>query len=113
MALLQVLETYQALLSRKAINSQKRTRSDEEEDNDVFDQWRAKRKKVRMTTGNGKSSEVKETLGIQETGFQHAEDDVSMSETEEEVEEEEIDQDDEELGDPLCTICDDGGDLLW
>lgn len=95
------------------MNSQKRTRSDEEEDNDVFDQWRAKKKEARIATGNEKSSKVKETLEMEETRFQHAEDDVSMSETEEEVEEEEIDEDDEELGDPLCTICDDGGDLLW
>lgn len=46
--------------------------------------------------------------------------DVTMEESEEdhegeEEEEEEdiIDEDDEELGDPLCILCDDGGDLLW
>ncbi|CAM6035990.1 unnamed protein product [Sphagnum compactum] len=37
---------------------------------------------------------------------------VEEKEDEEEESEDEIDQDDEELGDPLCTICDDGGDLL-
>jgi hypothetical protein len=38
---------------------------------------------------------------------------VEEKEDEEEESEDEIDQDDEELGDPLCTTCDDGGDLMW
>lgn len=49
----------------------------------------------------------------EDCSVEEKEDEEEESEDEKEESEDEIDQDDEELGDPLCTICDDGGDLLW